>query len=545
MPEGSAPLTRVARTAAVLAVLASGGRALRAEDWQQLEARGAVIREVRIEVVDVFDRRNPDEDTRLGRLADALHVSTRPEVVRGYLLFKEGDRIQARRVEETERALRSLVYLKEADVQAEPLEDGAVRMVVHVRDAWSWLIFGSMTRQGGQNRVNATVLDWNVLGRGKFLSYSVAHDAERSSQMVNWYDPHVLGSRYELGAGYDHHSDGQTRMLNFGLPFYSLDTPWAAGVRMVDDERDHDVYDRNVLTGYAHARVRTVEAWSEWSLGMADHRVTRLGLWARMDQTRVTALAGDPTYGGALPEAEDRRVQSVSLRWSLAEDHYATRHNFAAVGRREDLSTGWTASIAAGWSGPGLGATRSAPVYSIQAGRGWDLGPDAYLSWNAGFQGRREDHAWKQALAWTTVTGYKRFQYWQVLAGRVSFAAQRAPDLPTALYLGGDDGSRGYRNHLYAGDERWVAVAEDRFITDRTLLRVMNLGFVVYADAASVRRLTDRQWTPVLASVGGGVRLGDLKSAFGTVYNITVAFPLTRDPVNDRFQVLLSGSVGF
>ena len=110
---------------------------LAAPDWEALEARGARIAEVQVDVREVFDLGNPQENTWVGRLADRMHHNTREGVVRRTLLFHSGEPVVARRIHETERRLRSLAYLKDAEITPELLADGQVRARVRVRDAWT------------------------------------------------------------------------------------------------------------------------------------------------------------------------------------------------------------------------------------------------------------------------------------------------------------------------------------------------------------------------------------------------------------------------
>ena len=104
-------LTSLARSRCVLPVLAAGlvlSAVARAQEaapltWEALEARGAVIGDVVIDSGNVFDPKQPGEDHWLARLANALHMTTRPEVLRRELGFAPGDRVSARRIHEAER----------------------------------------------------------------------------------------------------------------------------------------------------------------------------------------------------------------------------------------------------------------------------------------------------------------------------------------------------------------------------------------------------------------------------------------------------------
>src|SRR6516164_8459689 len=71
----------------------------------ELEASGAVIGEVLIDNQNIFNLDDPKDDTKLFRLANRLHVKTRPSVIRKQLLFKSGERYNRRAIDESERIL--------------------------------------------------------------------------------------------------------------------------------------------------------------------------------------------------------------------------------------------------------------------------------------------------------------------------------------------------------------------------------------------------------------------------------------------------------
>src|ERR1700690_356624 len=67
----------------------------------ELEAQGAVIGRVDIDIRNIFDQRDPREDNGLFRLANTLHIRTKPATVRAQLLFASGDKYLARKLAET------------------------------------------------------------------------------------------------------------------------------------------------------------------------------------------------------------------------------------------------------------------------------------------------------------------------------------------------------------------------------------------------------------------------------------------------------------
>ena len=76
----------------------------------ELEAARAVIGKIDIDPRNIFDETDPRENTGLYKLADRLHVRTKPSTIRAQLLFKSGDRYSAQKLAETERNLRNARY---------------------------------------------------------------------------------------------------------------------------------------------------------------------------------------------------------------------------------------------------------------------------------------------------------------------------------------------------------------------------------------------------------------------------------------------------
>ena len=101
--------------------------------FAQLQESGAVIGEVRIINNDIFDLDDPREDNFLFRLANKLHIVTRPEVIRQSLLFSSGERLSVQKIEESERLLRRNRYLYDVEIRPAAYHDGVVDIEVETR----------------------------------------------------------------------------------------------------------------------------------------------------------------------------------------------------------------------------------------------------------------------------------------------------------------------------------------------------------------------------------------------------------------------------
>ena len=147
-------------------------------------AGGAIIGEIVIRNENIFDTADPKEDNWLFRLANKLHVKTRPWVIRGQLLFRTGDRYDRRLLEESERILRSSSYHYDAWIRPIAFHDGSVDVEVVTRDVWTLKPGFSFGRSGGANSISIKIEDSNFLGWGVGLGISRASTPDRNTSTV-------------------------------------------------------------------------------------------------------------------------------------------------------------------------------------------------------------------------------------------------------------------------------------------------------------------------------------------------------------------------
>src|SRR2546428_13410175 len=150
--------------------------------FAELEAAGAVIGEVRIDNRNIFDLEDPKENGVLYRAANFLHIQTRASVIRRQLLFKPGERVSVRLIEETERLMRSSRILYDISIAPVAYHDGVVDIEVRTRDTWTLEPGVSASRQAGTNRRGATLRDTNVLGTGVLAGAERSYDADRTTR---------------------------------------------------------------------------------------------------------------------------------------------------------------------------------------------------------------------------------------------------------------------------------------------------------------------------------------------------------------------------
>ena len=148
--------------------------------FTEQEAAGARIGEIRLLNQDIFDLSDPLENYALFRLANKLHIQTRPGVIERQLLFKSGDLVSERVMEETERVLRTNRYFYDVKLRPVAYHDGVADIEVLTRDTWSLDPGVSFGRSGGTNSSSVSLKEYNLAGTGLSVGYGHTNTVDRS-----------------------------------------------------------------------------------------------------------------------------------------------------------------------------------------------------------------------------------------------------------------------------------------------------------------------------------------------------------------------------
>ena len=512
--------------------------------WAELEAAGAKVGQIRILAQDIFDTTDPKEDKLLFRWANKLHVLTRAGVIERALLFKPGQTLSMRLLDETERLLRSNRFLYDVRFIATAYHDGVVDIDVVTRDTWTLDLGVSAGRAGGANSSGIGLKEYNLLGTGASVSFSRSRNVDRSGTEFQIAHDRAFGTWTSLSYSHAANSDGRRDAVAIVRPFHALDARWAAGLTASNDDRVDALYNAgNVVAEYRHRQDRR-EVFGGWSAGLEDGWVQRrtIGL-----STQDDAYAAAPGRVAPAQLPSDLKLVAPFVRYELIEDRYEREQNRNLIGRPEFFALGLSASVQLGRALTRLGSSRDAWLYAASLGRGFEPAPDQTLVASASFSGQHvEDRLHFQRLG-------AQAQLYVHQSPRWLFFASAAGDLLTnpepsdTLLLGGDNGLRGYPLRYQSGTKRVLFKVEERFYTDLYVWRLFRIGGAAFFDAGRAWGGNDANtvnpgW---LRDAGLGLRIVSARAAFSNVLHIDLAFPL--DPTADirRVQFLVKTKTSF
>ena len=511
---------------------------------QSVASSSAVIGEIVLNKLNVFDLSDPDENKWLYRLANRAHVVTKDKVIMKQLLFSSGDDYSPRIVDESERILRGNPYFYDVSIKPLQRDDGVVDIRVTTRDVWTLTPELSLSRSGGENRSKFGFEELNLFGRGQAVNVARTNGVDRESTSFAFSDKHLGRSWVSATLRVADNSDGHSNVLSVNRPFYSLDTNWSAGASIIDDERRSVLYRLgHEAAEFQHER-EFVSAIGGWSAGLKHNNVRRWTFGVAYDDNRFSAVPL-PTLPAAIPV--DRKLVYPFFGVEFIEDRYAKSNNRDQIGRTEDFLMGTRLTAVLGWSDQIFGATTDAFLYWASARRGIGSIDRNALLLAATASGRITGGDTQNTLVTLSARYYRHQSAKRLFFATMDVTVGGDLDLDNPVQLGGDSGLRGYPLRYQSGDAKILLTVEQRYFTDWYPFRLIRLGGAVFFDAG-------RTWgeNPLggnnlgwLRDIGMGLRFATTRSGVRKIVHLDVAFPLDGDQSIDNVQILLESKRSF
>jgi hypothetical protein len=455
------------------------------------------------------------------RWLNALHRTTRNEVLARELTVKQGQVYDEDLVQESIRHLQSppeleiegeVVYAPEwssvvAILPVVSPRAGEVDLLVVTRDIWS-LRFNTEFdyQQDTLAHLEMSLAENNLLGWRKHVSANFVLDQGTKAFGPTYFDPNIRGTRLMLFASAlfwhsraDGRYEGNNQTFALRYPLYALDSRWGAGLDVTHGDivsrrfRGNDLWledlpgtpERELLPHIFRARTATIDAGVVRSF-RGSVIVQRFQLGHRFQRRHAAVLADFPGDDAAadlfletyapLPEQRSEPY----LGYELFTPRYAVLRDLDSFDLRENRRLGPSVAARLWYGLPALGSDVRAPGAEISAGWATDAGV-AFAELFASASARLRDgdlvdqRLYAEAfLASPIAGGLGRL----VLGGQMEIA--RADTEKTVFLVGGRTGLRGYAIGDFKGPAMAVGHVELR--SAALSIRSQRLGAVLFYD---------------------------------------------------------------
>ncbi|WP_372760992.1 BamA/TamA family outer membrane protein [Pseudoalteromonas sp.] len=503
----------------------------------------ATIARVSLQQLNVFNTELEEENNALFRFANRAHIQTEPEVINSVLLFKSGDKYDAKKLAESERLLRQQGYLYDAQVIASENCEGNVDVTVVTRDLWTLLPEISFSRSGGENKSSIGFRESNLFGWGKRLSLARTTDSDRNGYLFVYDDPNIFSTRYRGRLEYADNNDGKRHLLELTYPFFAIDTPYSYGVLSYTEQREEALYQRGEKFSEFEQKTDLNRVFIGHSKALSKNWTQRLSLGYVDEQHRFAAIANT-----VAPLAADRNLSYPYISGHWFEDNFIKVRNFDSIYRTEDLNLGWNIKTLLGYSDESISNDDSRAVYSFNVKKAHFSGDDTLWRFSADMDGywNKQQKKFENLVTTTQLQYYLNTSIDQSWYAKVRLQYAKNLTRDKQLTLGGETGLRGYPMDYQHGDRSFLVSLEKRYYWEYDLLQLFKVGGAAFFDIG--RAWSDKQGynlnntenNQVLKNVGVGLRLAPSRANAGTVIHIDIAAPLDKFDDVDSVQWLVN-----
>jgi len=476
---------------------------------------------IEIESHEVFDE--PVQGVAMPyRIANNIHIKTRDVVVRRELLFDTGELFDQELVEQTERNLRALSFLRDARVETVEVDgngDGQPdRIDVRVMTWDTWSLAPRIDFRQVQDRTiwELGVSEKNLFGLGKSVTVTHRTNLDRTSDRISYTDPQLVGSNVSLLATLSKLSDGNEQALILNREYISLRDPWAWNVGGGSFRRTDPIFKDGVEIGRLPHRGQWADIEASRAVRRGAQHALRVHGAYRLREEQVGS------------EVRDFGVAEVGIR-SVGHRFVRLTH-INQFERSEDFNLGADTFSTVGVSTPELGGSQERALF-LAAGhaQGVPLGDGHFLIAEARFDGRHERGEWRNALK--TLRGRYLLKHAErnVLVGRIAYQSGHNLDPEVQLLLGAETGLRGYPVRRFNGNRLLLMTVEERWFFTDDVGQLFSLGFAGFIDSGFVWPEEQRfDLSDLKTAVGVSLLLGSNRLSTRGGIRLDVGYGLNR-----------------
>jgi len=206
------------------------------DSTQNIDEDDKIIENIYLEIIDVSgpsiqDGKNWQPDI-FGKIGNALHLKSRRSVINNILLFKKGELLDIKKINDSERLLRQSGYFYDARILVEnAVEKGKVNVHVITKDKWT------LNPQLSYNPKNKNgyfgLKDINFLGLGHSAKLLITHDED---SFIGWGGEtgytisNIKGSFVNTSVNIASNHKSNMLQLSLDRSFYTTTTKWAGGL---------------------------------------------------------------------------------------------------------------------------------------------------------------------------------------------------------------------------------------------------------------------------------------------------------------------------
>lgn len=467
---------------------------------------GIYIDSIAIENNNIFDLDSTKYDFWLFRLANKLHFKTRRFVIKRELLQERGDLFCRKLADETERNLRSLSFLWDAQIELYHTEDGVNVVRVATSDTWTLLGGVTINRTARQTNLHLRFEELNLLGLGQYVSFNYFfRDFDDDYVQMSFLERRLFGSRLYIELFYNEDPEIGLKGFSIGKPFYALDSKVKYRVSYSQLHRRDDYYSSGNIIAQDKVSGALFNSFAAGRFGTYDSKVT-VGVDFQYRDIDVTDEIVFYT-GDNIRFPNDSLYYTITPEFGIYNVEYIKKTRINKFRKTEDMLFTKGGTIAFGWGIDGRDGMLLFRTAAISFAFATHFGANLVflrLLRKYWFDGQVDF----RKMANLSIRYYNNGLSWLTPMVNVEYSEDVRLDGMAVIYLGENNGLRGYPKNYSTGERRFVVNIENRIFPGIEFLSA-DFGAVQFIDLGqSWKKEEGFDIRNTLWSVGMGLRIG-------------------------------------
>jgi hypothetical protein len=514
--------------------------------------RGKIIRNIYFNRLNVFGTQIDDTTVstsmKLIRFANRAHFKTREWVIKQALFFRENDTINAYKMVENERYLRSLAFIQDARLYVinTAQDPDSIDVLVVTKDVYE---YGGALANLTPSDIAASVYNNNVAGAGQNLLFGFHWDEQYRPQWrteVGYSKYNLAGSFADFNVGYtllnDHGSIDtgvyeRSYYISINRPLYSSWAKFVGGLNVAYNA-SVNIYSYND-TMFRNYQYRTTDAWGGYNFRTRfknNGQITdkpNIAIELRQYNLNFVTTPSQPQYFKN-PNYNDHHYILGKLVF-FYQDFFKTNY-FFGFGRTEDIPKGYNLSASYGkenW----VGLNRD--YLALEGQKYWLGKKEDLLSTSFGMGGFWSNMVSEDAVVHLETDFYSRLFNFKETRLREFLHADYLICLNPVLYkplnINRDNGIEGYRNTILNGYQRLNLSTQTTYYSPISIYGFKFNFFALLQASLLANDKENLSKSPFYTGLGAGCAIRNENLSFNTLQFSATYLPLTPYGSNSFF----------
>ena len=331
-----------------------------------LPFKGKIIRKILIQKLgfnkSIYDTLN-NKKTILTKLGDALHTSTRKQVIRNNLFFSEGDSLYPSLLADNDKYLRDLSFLQDAAilVSDEFISKDSVDLIVVAKDVFP---LGGSLSEASTDMVIFEMNDDNLFGSGDRIQIQHLIDSRRKTNYgfgAEYRKRNLGGSFINLTMGYNNQNpsfnsgrrEEQSIYIKGELPLVSPYHSITGAFELSNNSTKNLYVEDSLYQKFDQYSYNILDTWIGLSIGARSQ--LKYNFFTRKKQLISIRLVNRdfssvPTITAKTYDSRYTDLKGVLSSFTIFQQDFYHTNFIYGFGRNEDIPEGFNLSFTGGWT---------------------------------------------------------------------------------------------------------------------------------------------------------------------------------------------------